>query len=102
MQMLRWCLPLLVSVVVPAAAHAADAVNGQRIATTHCTSCHVVLPGRSDEVAQAPPFEVIARKFALTPQVLAFWILDPHPRMNLTLTRRDAEDIAAYINTLAK
>jgi hypothetical protein len=29
-------------------------------------------------------------------------MLDPHPRMNVTLTRREAEDIAAYINTLAK
>jgi hypothetical protein len=29
-------------------------------------------------------------------------ILDPHPRMSVALTRREAEDIAAYINTLAR
>jgi hypothetical protein len=34
--------------------------------------------------------------------MLAFSLLDPHPRMNLTLTRREAQDIAAYISTLAK
>jgi hypothetical protein len=32
----------------------------------------------------------------------AFAILAPHPRMNVTLSRRDAQDIAAYIATLAK
>jgi hypothetical protein len=45
---------------------------------------------------------VIARKFEVQPQALAFAILDPHPRMNVALTRREAEDIAAYINTLAR
>ena len=33
---------------------------------------------------------------------LAFFLLDPHPRMNLMLTRRETQDIAAYIGTLAK
>ena len=54
------------------------------------------------DVADAPPFDVIARKFQVEPQMLAFAILDPHPRMNVALTRREAEDIAAYINTLAR
>jgi hypothetical protein len=54
------------------------------------------------EVADAPPFETIARKFAAQPQMLAFSLLDPHPRMNVALTRREVEDIAAYINTLAR
>ena len=31
-----------------------------------------------------------------------FTIPDPHPRMNVALTRREAEDIAAYVNTLAR
>jgi mono/diheme cytochrome c family protein len=100
MQMLRSCL-LVPLVFAAPAAHAADADNGKRLATIHCVTCHGS-PNQSREVAQAPPFDVIARKFALTPQTLAFWILDPHPRMNLTVTRREAEDIAAYINTLAK
>ena len=100
-QLLRACL-LLPAIFAATASLAADVDNGKRLAMMHCTPCHVVLPGQSSQVAQAPPFEVIARKFSPTPQVLAFWILDPHPRMNLTLSRRAAEDIAAYINTLAK
>ena len=56
----------------------------------------------AETVPDAPPFDVIARKFATTPETLAFSLLDPHPRMNVTLTRREAQDIAACINTLVK
>ena len=34
--------------------------------------------------------------------VLAFLLLHPHPRMNVMITRREAEDLAAYISTLAR
>jgi hypothetical protein len=81
---------------------AADADNGRRVAETRCVTCHIVAPTQRRDVTDAPPFEVIARKFAATPEALAFAILDPHPRMNATLTRREAQDIAAYINTLVK
>jgi hypothetical protein len=61
----------------------------------------VVLDQRR-KVADAPPFETIARKYAAQLEVLAFSIPDPHQRMNVTLTRCEAEDIAAYIKMLAK
>ena len=41
-------------------------------------------------------------KGAVCFKMLAFSMLDPHPRMNVAMTRREAEDIAAYINTLAR
>jgi mono/diheme cytochrome c family protein len=85
-----------------APALAADADNGKRIAESRCVTCHTVAPTSRRDVADAPPFDVIARKFQVEPQMLAFAILDPHPRMNVALTRREAEDIAAYINTLAR
>ena len=59
-------------------------------------------PSQRRDVTDAPPFELIARKFASNPETLAFAILDPHPRMNVALTPGEAQDIAAYINTLAK
>jgi hypothetical protein len=34
--------------------------------------------------------------------MLAYLILAPHPRMNLTFTREEAEDLAAYIASLRK
>jgi mono/diheme cytochrome c family protein len=84
------------------AAVAADADNGRRLAEARCVTCHFVGPGQRRELGGAPPFQAIAQKFAVSPELLAFSILEPHPRMNVTLTRREAQDIAAYINTLAK
>jgi cytochrome c len=81
---------------------AADADNGKRLAEARCVTCHNVGLVQRREVADAPPFETIARKFAFSPELLAFAMLEPHPRMNVALTRREAQDIAAYINTLAK
>jgi len=81
---------------------AADAGNGKRLAQARCTPCHVVAPGQRAEVAKAPPFDVIARQLGFNAEMLAYLILAPHPRMNMTLTRAEAEDIAAYIATLAK
>ena len=81
---------------------AADADNGKRLAETRCITCHIVAPSERRDVTDAPPFEAIARKFASNPDTLAISIIDPHPRMNVTLTRREAQDVAAYINTLAK
>jgi hypothetical protein len=59
-------------------------------------------PGSRRELANSPPFETIARKFSNAPELIAFAILSPHPRMNLTPAQSDAQDIAAYIATLAK
>ena len=101
MQLVRGCL-LLTAILVASAALAADADNGKLIAEMRCIGCHIVAPTQRREVADATPFEVIARKFASNPEALAFSMLDPHPRMNVTLTRREAQDVAAYINTLAK
>ena len=93
---------LLPAMLAASGALAADADNGKRLAETRCVTCHIVSPSERRDVTEAPPFETIARKFASNPDTLAFSIVDPHPRMNVTLTRREAQDIAAYINTLAK
>ena len=92
----------LAAMVVANTALAADAENGRRLAQLQCATCHIVVPNHSNEVADSPPFEIIARKPDLGPGMLAFLLLDPHPRMNVTLTRREAMDIAAYIGTLVK
>ena len=101
MQLLRFC-SLLPAIVAASGALAADADNGKRLAETRCVTCHIVSPSERRVVTDAPPFEAIARKFASNPDTLAFSIIDPHPRMNVTLTRREAREVAAYINTLAK
>lgn len=102
LQRLSHLCSLLSLIFVASAAFAADADNGRRLAQMRCVPCHAVDGAPRREIAEAPPFETIARKFALQPETLAFVMLDPDPRMNVALTRRKMEDIAAYINTLAK
>jgi mono/diheme cytochrome c family protein len=101
MQPLRYC-SLLAAMLAASGALAADADNGKRLAETRCATCHIVSASERRVVTDAPPFEAIARKYASNPDTLAFSIMNPHPRMNVTLTRREAQDVAAYINTLAK
>jgi mono/diheme cytochrome c family protein len=79
---------------------AGDADNGKRVAQARCSPCHIVEPGTRREVADSPPFATIARKYGGQPDVIAMAIRSPHTRMNLQFTRREAEDIAAYISTL--
>jgi mono/diheme cytochrome c family protein len=100
-QLLQICL-ILLALLTGSAALAADADNGKRLAEMRCATCHVVSPSQGREISNAPPFDVISRKFASSPETLAFAILDPHPRMSVTLTRPEALDIAAYISSLAR
>ena len=101
MQPLRYC-SLLAAMLAAPGAFAADADNGKRLVEMRCVTCHIVSTSERPVVTDAPPFEAIAIKYASNPDTLAFSIMNPHPRMNVTLTRREAQDVAAYINTLAK
>ena len=101
MRLFGVCFATLALLASPIA-RAADAEDGKRLAETRCVPCHIVVPGQRREVSDAPPFDVIAAKFKVAPDVLAFLLLHPHPRMNVPLTRREAEDLAAYFSTLAR
>src|SRR4029453_13683773 len=93
---------LLAAALGAQSAIAADEDNGKRLAQQHCSPCHVVEPGSRRELANSPPFGPLPQKLGAAPKWICFAILSPHPRMNLTPSRRDAQDIAAYIATLAK
>ncbi len=94
---------LLVGVAFCAApAFAADPGRGKDIAEHQCAACHQVASHQRNELADAPPFELIGRKNAFDAAALAFALLEPHPKMNFSPTQRDAADVAAYISTLSK
>ena len=90
-------LPLVLS-----SALGADAEAGRRLAQLRCAACHIVAPNQGEEVADAPPFAVIGRKFGFNSDDLIFALVGPHAKMNFGLTRPDADDVAAYIATLAR
>src|SRR2546423_9966097 len=97
-----WLALALGTVFSAQSAITADVQNGRRIAQLRCGSCHILGLSQRREVADSPPFAVIARKFSSNQEALIFAILNPHPRMNLSISRREADDIAAYINSLAR
>ncbi|WIW44661.1 cytochrome c [Bradyrhizobium sp. 62B] len=80
---------------------AADANHGADLAKRWCASCHVVANGQTQASADVPSFVSVARKADFSPERLAFFLLDPHPKMpNFPLSRTEAGDIAAYIASL--
>lgn len=82
---------------------AADADHGADIARRWCAACHLVDGAQKQATADVPPFAVIAQKPDFTPEKVAFFLLDPHPKMpNFPLSRSEAADIAAYIGSLRK
>lgn len=85
------------------AAQAADIEHGETLAWRWCASCHVVAPDQQQATAEAPPFAGIARRPDFDVNRLAFFLLDPHPKMpNMSLTRSEAADLASYIASLAQ
>jgi mono/diheme cytochrome c family protein len=82
---------------------AADADHGADLAKRWCATCHVVASDQKQASADVPPFATIAHKSGFTPEKVAYFLLDPHPKMpNFPLSRDEAADIAAYIDSLRK
>ena len=83
------------------AAFAEDADNGLRLAQRWCTSCHIISGVQKRGSDVTPSFASIAQRADFKAEKLAFFLLHPHPVMpDMSLTRKEAEDIAAYIATL--
>jgi mono/diheme cytochrome c family protein len=94
---------LLAAATTAGAASAADAYNGGQIARRWCEPCHVVAADQRGTTGEAPPFASIANRPGFDTGQLAVFLLDPHPKMpNMSLTRIEAGDLAAYIASLGK
>jgi mono/diheme cytochrome c family protein len=100
-------LPIQIGLAVAAAlmasgAFAADPNNGARLAHRWCKACHVVTPTQTRTTTdQAPPFATIAKTPGFDAANIALFLLNPHPKMpDMGLSRLDASDLAAYIETL--
>jgi mono/diheme cytochrome c family protein len=99
----RFAPPLVVILVFsfPQSSAIADPVNGERLARLWCASCHVVAPNQTGASADVPTFEAIGRMPGFDRTKIAFFLLDPHPKMpNMSLSRIEASDLADYITRL--
>jgi len=94
---------LLAMTLLPRPGIAADADNGRRLAQRWCQACHVVTTGPRASTDGAPPFATIAARPDFDAAKIALFLLDPHPKMpDMSLTRLEAGDLAAYIGSLAR
>src|SRR6516164_11368484 len=81
----------------------ADPEHGLALAKRWCATCHLVSPEQQRASADVPPFATIAKSSNFDPKRLAYFLLEPHPKMpQMALSRSAADDIAAYIETLKK
>jgi len=79
----------------------ADPERGLALAKRWCASCDVVSAEQQRASVDVPPFATIARSPNFDARHLAYFLLNPHPKMpDLPLSRGAADDIAAYIATL--
>ena len=81
---------------------AANVEHGRQFARRVCSVCHVVSAGQRSGVPPAPSFRSIARSAQFrTKGAQLLW--EKHGTMpNFALTADEADDVAAYIRSLAK
>ena len=89
---------LLLLACTSEATFAADAGHGSTLAQRWCASCHVVSSAQRVEIDHSPSFASIAQRGDFSAEQLAFFLLEPHPKMpDMSLSRKEADDLAAYI-----
>lgn len=94
---------ILALAAAPAAAQGpGDPAAGRALALQTCAACHAAVAGqRRPAMDSAPPFAVIARNPAATPDGLRAFLQTPHPVMpDLKLSRQEISDVIAYIQSL--
>ena len=96
-----WLCLIAAAILAITPAFGADPDNGERLARRWCSPCHVVASNQRGPTSEAPPFATIANRPDFDAAKIAFFLLDPHPKMpNMGLSRTEAADLAAYIATL--
>ncbi|MCW5751542.1 MAG: c-type cytochrome [Alphaproteobacteria bacterium] len=84
---------------LPALGQQADGANGRALSERYCASCHLIgadQPGPATD--GVPTFRAMANDPAMNEARLKGFMKLPHPLMpDLSLTRREIDDIAAYI-----
>lgn len=80
---------------------AANAARGKVLAEHWCVSCHVVAAGQTSATASSAPTFMWLAKSSKSEKALKAFLIAPHPPMpNLSLSRREINDVVAYIESL--
>jgi mono/diheme cytochrome c family protein len=83
-------------------AFAQNIENGRRLSERWCSQCHAIGPAPA-KFDRAQSFASIAAKEKITSEMIASFLRLPHATMpNVPLSRKDAQDIAAFIMDMKK
>ncbi len=78
-----------------------SADRGKALAERVCTNCHLVSDDQTKAVADVPTFREIANKQNQTAgEIMARIAIPAHPMPVIPLTKRELEDLAAYVMSL--
>lgn len=100
---LSFFVMLIVVVGLSRPAAAADAANGEVLARRWCAACHIVAADQQRGSVDVPNFATIGRRPDFDVGRLALFLMVPHPQMpSMTLSRAEAADLAAYIQSQGK
>lgn len=101
------CRPVLylsvaLTLLVGGTVFAQDVENGRRLSERVCSECHAIGPAPR-KLRGLPSFASIAVKENVTFDMIESFLLLPHGTMSIPpLTRKDAQDIAAFIIAMKK
>ena len=74
---------------------------GEQLARLQCAECHLMPGGQRATAAGIPTFQAIGNNPRVTALSLNAFLQTPHDRMpNIMLTRREIDDLVAYILSL--
>jgi mono/diheme cytochrome c family protein len=73
-------------------------IAGEQLARLQCAECHLLPGGARATASGIPSFQAIASEPRVTALSLNAFLQTPHDRMpNIMLTRREIDDLVAYI-----
>lgn len=80
---------------------APDLAHGKSVAQKLCSNCHLVSSEQAHANVDVPSFREIANMLGQTEgSIMARIIIPKHPMPVIPLTKRELEDISAYIMSL--
>ena len=92
---------ILVATFAATSTLAANPDQGETLVKRWCAGCHLVATDQKGATTEAPTFASVAKRSDFDAAKIAFFLLDPHPKMpNMQLSRDEAANIAAYIATM--
>jgi mono/diheme cytochrome c family protein len=78
-----------------------DSKHGKELAQQLCSNCHFVASEQENAVADVPSFHEIANMEGQTAgSIMGKIIIPKHPMPVIPITKRELNDLAAYIMTL--